>query len=329
VKHRIAASTMTTLTIAAGTLGVAALSATPASAASCSTMTVTDSGLLGALTVSISPVALTVNKGGCVDFSIKTDHPATVSVDGSTVGSEWSASSAGAHVVSATVTGSGLLKVSKLGAATITVTSPPPTKAPVPTPNPSNPTGGGGGGTGGGGGGGTGGGSGGGAGGGTGGGGSGGGHASGGGGGGTSRTGGHSGGGLLGSGGGHRGSGVGESGTGGLLSSGDGFSLPSIPLGTFSREGLAGMTNGTSPQLAPQIGATDAAGNPLPLVSGGTQRLSLAGDSRSSGQSPIPPIVAGLLILATAVGLFRAVTGRAAARRKAVDGRHALRARRA
>jgi hypothetical protein len=329
VKHRIAASTMTVLTLAGGTFGLGAVSAAPASAASCSTMTVTDSGLIGALVVSISPGAVTVKKGGCVDFSIKTDHPATVSVDGSTVGSEWSASSVGPHVVSATVTGGGLLKVGTLGAATITVT-PPPTQAPVPSPNPSNPTGGGGGsgGGGGGGGGGTGGGSGGGTGG-TGGG-SGGSRGGGGSGGGTTRTGGHQGGGLLGSGGGHRGSGVGQSGTGGLLSGGSGFSLPSIPLSTFSREGLAGMTNGVNPQLAPQIGATDAAGNPLPLVNGGTQRLSLAGDSRSSGsQSLIPEIVAGLLILATSFLLIRNVTGRGAARRKAVDGRHALRVRRA
>jgi hypothetical protein len=39
--------------------------------------------------------------------------------------------------------------------------------------------------------------------------------------------------------------------------------------------------------------------------------------------------VAGLLILATGVTLIRAVKGRGAARGRAVDGRHALRVRRA
>jgi plastocyanin len=318
---------MTVLTLAGGTLGLAAASAAPAFAASCSTMTITDSGLLSSLVLSISPASVTVKKGGCVTFSDQTGHHATIAVNGSTVSGQWTASSAGVDAVSATIPSALGLGVKTPGVGTITVT-PPPTQAPVPSPNPSNPTGGGGGGTGGGSGGGTGGGSGGGTGG-TGGG-SGGSHAGGGSGGGTSRTGGHQGGGLLGSGGGHRGSGVGQSGTGGLLSGGSGFSLPSIPLSTFSREGLAGMTNGINPQLAPQIGATDAAGNPLPLVNGGTQRLSLAGDSRSAGsQSLIPELVAGLLILATSFLLIRALTGRTAARRKAVDGRHALRVRRA
>lgn len=321
MKHRIAASTMTVLTLAGGALGVAAVSAVPASAATCTTMTVSDSGALGALVISISPASVTVKKGGCVDFAIDTSHSTTVSVDGSAVGSEWAAASVGPHLVSATESGGLLLKVSKLGAGTVTVT-PPPTPPPVPSPNPSNPTGGGG--NGGGSGGGTGGGSGGGTGGGSGG------HAGGGSGGGAGgHSGGHQGGGLLGS-GGHRGSGVGQTGTGGLLSGGSGFSLPSIPLSTFSREGLAGMTDGTTPQLAPRIGGTDAAGNPLPLVSGGTQQLSLASDSRSSGgRSPLPPIVAGLLILATGLGLVRATAGRGAASRGAVDGRHALRVHRA
>jgi hypothetical protein len=306
VKHRIAASTMTVLALAAGTLGLVAGGAAPASAASCSTVTVSD----GTAILLVSSV--TVQKGGCVTFSNTTGETVKITVDGSAVGSQWSASSVGPHAVIATA--SGLLNLPKPGLGTITVT-PPPTQAPVPSPNPSNPAGGGGSGGGSGGGG-------------SGGGGSGGGHSGGGSGAGTS--GGHSGGGLLGSGSGHRGSGVGQSGTGGLLSSGPGFSLPSIPLSTISREGLAGMTNGTTPQLAPQIGATDAAGNPLPLVNGGTQRLSLAGDSSSSGdQSQVLPIVAGLLILATGCLLIRAVTGRTAARRRAVDGRHALRVRRA
>jgi hypothetical protein len=321
VKHRIAASTMTVLALAAGTLGLAAASAAPASAASCSAVTVSD----GTAILLVSSV--TVEKGGCVTFSNTTGKTVKITVDGSTVGSQWSASSVGPHAIVATATG--LLNLPKPGLGTITVT-PPPTKAPIPSPNPTNPTGGGGGGgTGGGSGGGTAGG-----GGGTGGtggtgGGSGGGTRAGGGSGGGGTSGGHrGGGGLLGSGGGHRGSGVGQTGTGGLLG-GSGFSLPSIPIGTFAREGLAGMTNGTAPQLAPRIGGTDAAGNPLPLVNGGTQRLSLAGDSRSAGQSPILPIVAGLLILATSFLLLRAVTARTAARRKAVDGRHALQVRRA
>jgi hypothetical protein len=314
VKHRIAASTMTVLALAAGTLGLVAVSAAPASAASCSTVTVSD----GTAILLVSSVS--VQKGGCVTFSNTTGETVTITVDGSAVGSQWSASSVGPHAVIATA--SGLLNLPKPGLGTITVT-PPPNQAPVPSPSPSNPAGGGGGSGGSGGGSG---GSGGGSGGGTGGsgGGSGDGHTGGG------TSGGQQGGGLLGSGGGHRGSGVGQTGTGGLLSGGSGFTLPSIPLSTISREGLAGMTNGTTPQLAPQIGATDAAGNPLPLVNGGTQRLSLAGDSSSSGdQSPVLPIVAGLLILATSCLLIRAVTGRTAARRRAVDGRHALRVRRA
>jgi hypothetical protein len=123
---------------------------------------------------------------------------------------------------------------------------------------------------------------------------------------------------------------VGQTGTGGLLNGGTGFSLPNIPLNSFSREGLTGMTNGSAPQLAPAVGATDAAGNPLPLVSSGTQSLSLAGDSRSSGNhSTIPAMVAGLLILATGGGLIRTRTSRRIARGGAVDGRHALRAHRA
>jgi hypothetical protein len=318
VKHRIAASTMAVMALAGGTLGLAAVSAAPASAASCSTVTVSSSGPLSALVLSVESVS--VQKGGCVTFSNTTGQTVKITVDGSTVGSQWSASSVGPHAVVATA--SGLLNLAKPGLGTITVT-PPPTQAPAPSPSPTNPTGGGGGGGGGGSGGGSGGGTGG------SGGGSGGGHSGGGSGSGTS--GGHSGGGgLLGSGSGHSGSGVGQTGTGGLLSGGSGFTLPSIPLGTIAREGLAGMTNGTSPQLAPQIGATDAAGNPLPLVNGGTQRLSLAGDSSSSGAlSPVLPIVAGLLILATGFMLIRAVKGRGAVRGRAVDGRHALRVRRA
>jgi plastocyanin len=322
VKRHVAASTMTVLTLAGGALGVATIGAAPASAASCATVTVSASGPLAALVLSVSSV--TVKQGGCVTFSDQTGHNATIKVDGSTVSGQWAASSAGAHVVSATVPTTLLLKISKVGAGTITVTPPPPTPKPPPVPSPSAPaTGGGGGGTGGGGAAGGGGGTGGGTGGSGGGSHAGGGTAGGGAGGNSPR---HSGGKLSGSG---NGPGAGQVSTGGLLSSG-GFSLPSIPLNSFSREGLAGMTNGTAPQLAPQVGATDAAGNPLPLVSSGTQNLSLAGDSRSSGNhSTIPALVAGLLILATGGGLIRTRTARRAGRSEAVDGRHALRVHRA
>jgi plastocyanin len=323
VNHHVAASTMTVLTLAGGALGVAAMGAAPASAATCSTVTVSASGPLAALVLSVSSV--TVKQGGCVTFSDQTGHNATIKVDGSTVSGQWDASSAGAHVVSATVPTTLILKVSKVGAGTITVTPPPPPKpktSPPPVSPPPAPAGGGGGtggGTGGGGGGATGGGT----------GGTGGGHAAGGSGGsagGTSPR--HSGGTLSGK--GQHGSGGGQPSTGGLLSTGTGFSLPSIPLNSFSHEGLAGMTDGTAPQLAPQVGATDAAGNPLPLVSSGTQSLSLAGDSSSSGNhSTIPALVAGLLILATGGGLIRTRAGRKAGRSEAVDGRHALRIHRA
>jgi hypothetical protein len=303
---------MTVLTLAGGALGVATIGAAPASAASCATVTVSDA--TAALLVS----SVSVEKGGCVTFSNSTGQTVKITVDGSAVGSQWSASSVGPHVVTATE--SGLLNLPKPGVGTITVTAPPPPPPPVPSPT-VPAAGGGGGGTGGtggsGGGGATGGGTGGSA------GGSHAGGSSGGSAGGTSPR--HSGGKLSGSGG----SGPGQVSTGGLLSSG-GFSLPSIPLNSFSSEGLAGMSNGTAPQLAPQIGATDAAGNPLPLVSSGTQNLSLAGDSRSSGNhTTIPALVAGLLILATGGGLIRTRSARRAGRSEAVDGRHALRVHRA
>jgi plastocyanin len=319
VKRHAAASTMTVLTLAGGALGIGAISAAPVSAASCATVTVSESGPLSALVLSVSSVS--VEKGGCVTFSDTTGHNATIKVDGSSVSGQWAASSVGPHVVTATVPGTLLIKVSKAGVGTITVTPPPlpkPTVPPASPPAAGGGTGGTGGGTGGGSGGGTGG-TGGSAGGGTGG------HAAGGSSGTRSHSGGgnSAGGGLLGKGSGHRGSGV----SGGLLSSGSAFSLPSIPLSTFSREGLAGMTDGTTPQLAPQLGTTDAAGNPLPLVSSGTQRLSLAGDSNSSNnRSSIPAIIAGLLILATGGGLFRTVRGRSS---EPVDGRHALKVNRA
>jgi plastocyanin len=311
---------MTVLTLAGGALGVGAISAAPVSAASCATVTVSESGPLSALVLSVSSVS--VEKGGCVTFSDTTGHNATIKVDGSTVSGQWAASSVGAHAVTATVPGTLIIQVAKAGLGTITVTPPPPPKPkaslPASPPAAGGGTGGTGGGTGGGAGGGTG------ATGGTASGGTGG-HASGGGSGTRSHTGGgnKTGGGLLGKGSGHRGSGV----SGGLLSSGSAFSLPSIPLSTFSREGLAGMTDGATPQLAPQLGTTDAAGNPLPLVSSGTQRLSLDGDSNSSGnRSTIPAIIAGLLILATGGGLFRTVRGRSS---EPVDGRHALKVHRA
>jgi plastocyanin len=322
VKRHVAASTMTVLTLAGGALGVATIGAAPASAAGCATVTVSASGPLGALVLSVSNV--TVKQGGCVTFSDQTGHNATIKVDNSTVSGQWAASNAGVHPVSATVPTTLLLKVSKVGVGSITVTPPPP--PPPPAPSPSVPAAGGGtGGGGGGAGGGTGGGGGGATGGGTGG--TGGGHAAGGSGGSTGGTSPrHSGGTLSGKGHGS----AGQPSTGGLLSSGTGFSLPSIPLNSFSHEGLAGMTDGSAPQLAPQIGATDAAGNPLPLVSSGTQSLSLAGDSRSSGNhSTIPALVAGLLILATGGGLIRTRAGRKAGSSEAVDGRHALRMHRA
>jgi hypothetical protein len=316
VNRHVVASTMTALTLASGALGVATIGAAPASAATCATVTVSASGPLGALILSVSSV--TVKQGGCVTFSDQTGHHATIKVDGSTVSGQWDASNAGAHVVSATV--SGLLSLPKPGVGTITVTAPPPTPPPVPSPTVPAAGGGGAGGSGGGGAGGGGGGTGGGTGG-TGGGG----HAGGTGGGAGGNSPKHSGGKLSG-----HGPGAGHVSSGGLLSGGGGFSLPTIPLNSFSHQGLAGMTNGTTPQLAPAVGATDAAGNPLPLVSSGTQGLSLAGDSSSSGnRTTLPAIVAGLLILATGGGLIRTRAGHRAGRRGAVDGRHALRANRA
>jgi hypothetical protein len=310
VKHHIAASTVTVLALSGGALGVAALGAAPAVAASCSTVTVSSSGPLSSLTLSVSSVTLT--QGGCVTFHNSTSETAKVDVDGSAVatlgaggsGGKWSASNAGAHVASATV--SGLLNLPKPGVGTITVT-PKPTPPPVPTTKPTNPTSGGGsGGSGGSGG--------------TGGSGGSGGSGSSGGSGGTSHSGGSHGSGTT----GHKGTskthhrGPGKLSTGGLLSGGNGFSLPSIPLGTFSREGLAGMGDGTTPQLAPAIGAsTDAAANPLPLVnSNGAQQMALAGQSQSSGdRSAVPAIIAAVLILGSGAAAIRFLH-----RRAVVDG---------
>jgi hypothetical protein len=313
VKRHTAASSLTVLALASGALGVAAVAASPASAAGCSTSTVSSSSAgLGKVVLSVGSV--TVKQGGCVLFHNATSGTASVTVNGAgrsipagSTGGEWSASQAGAAAVVATVPGGLLGVLPKAGVGTITVT-PKPTPPPVPTSTPSHVAGGGSGHSGGG---------------------SGGSGHSGGGSGGSGGSGGGSGGtrsgGSRGSGStGHKGlgsthhRGPGAINTGGLLTGGTGFSLPSIPLGTFAHEGLAGAGIGTAPQIAPGIGtSTDASGNPLPLLNGsGAQQMALAGDSHpSSGESPIADVVAGLVVLGTAAGLLVAMR-----RRRAVDG---------
>ena len=311
VKRHTAASTLTVLALASGGLGAVAVAASPASAASCSTATVSSSSSgLGTVVLSVS--SLTVKQGGCVVFHNATSGTASVTVNGAgrsipagSTGGEWSASDAGAAAVVATVPGGLLGVLPKAGLGTITVT-PKPTSPAAPAPTPTAVTGGGSGHSGGSGGsGGSGAGSGG------SGGGSTGGTRSGGSGGGSGST-------------GHKGLGTthqrgpGAINTGGLLTGGTGFSLPSIPLGTFAHEGLAGAGIGTAPQIAPGIGAsTDASGNPLPLVNGsGAQQMALAGDAHlSGGQSPAADVAAALVVLGTAAGLFYAMRRR----RRAVD----------